>query len=116
MRKRTIKYFCDSIMWYIIYLLPIFAYMLICFNDHNASLSGVMSSLGVDILSDNVIYTSLSSLFGVSGVLPLFGSPDLLMYMSYFVSVWLVHVAVDVLLFIVRWFHELMDNFVSHKE
>ncbi len=115
MRKRTIKYLCDNIFWYTIYLLPVIFALIYWFKTGSSNLSTIMSTGGFSILSTNVIYTSLSSLFGVDGIFPLFQSPDILMFLTYFVSVMIIHLAVDVLLFIVRLAHDWLDGVFGGK-
>lgn len=115
MRKRTIKYLFDNIFWYSIYLLPLIFALIYWAKTGSSDLSTIMSTGGFNILSTNVIYTSLSSLFGADGLLPLFQSPDILMYLTYFVSVMIIHLAVDVLLFIVRIGHDWLDGVCGGK-
>ena len=115
MRKKTISHFFDDLMWYIIYLLPLIAFIVLLTIDKTATLSSAMSSVGLGILTDNVVFTALNGIFGVSGVMPLFASSDILLYFSYFICVWLCHLAVDVLLFLVRYAHKLMISFGGDK-
>ncbi len=117
MRKRTISCLFDNIMWYLLYLLPLVVYLFVVIRTGNLlSLSSAMNTAGLGILESNVIFNSLNSLFGSAGVMPLFVSTDLLLYFSYFISVWLCHLAVDVLLFIVRLAHKFMDCFGGAKD
>lgn len=112
MRKKTISYLIDNIFWGLVYILP-----LICFGIVLAqsgivgSFSSVCSQLGFGIFADSPIYLGLDALFGATGIFPLFASADLLLFGSYFVSMWLLHIAVDVLLFIVRLAHHYMSAF-----
>ena len=115
MRQKTIKCLCDNIMWYLLYLLPIFAFGILLATGTATTLSSSMSLFGLDVLNTSVIYTSLDGLFGSAGTLPLFNSPDLLLYFTYFISIWLCHIAVDILLFIVRWFHSLLEGGSKHE-
>lgn len=99
-------------MWYLLYLLPIFLWIVVSIRSVEiVNLSSAMSTLGLDIFTNNIIYTNLCSIFGANGILPLFNSPDILMFMSYFVSVFLIHLAIDFLLFIPRladkWLNKL---------
>ena len=111
MRKRTISNLCDNIMWYLIYLIPIFPMLILIFKTGSAiTLSSAMSSIGFDVLTTTPVYTALDSIFGSAGTLPIFVSPDVLLYMSYFVCVFLIHLAVDFLLFIPRICHKWMTK------
>lgn len=112
MRKKSINNFFDSALWYLVYMLPLVCFVLLLFKTGNpVGLGECMSSCGLGILTDNVVYTALNSIFGTGGVLPLFMSADILLYFSYFICVWICHLAVDILLWIVRYAHKLMDNF-----
>lgn len=115
MRKRTLNCLFDNVMWYLIYLLPLIAFGILLINNPSITLSGAMSSVGLGVLTDNVVFTALSGIFGTGGVLPLFVSADILLYFSYFICVWLCHLAVDVLLFLVRYAHHLMECFGGDK-
>ncbi len=112
MRKKSINNFFDSALWYLVYMLPLLCFVLLVSKTGQlVPLAECMSSCGLGILTDNVVYTALNSIFGASGVLPLFMSADILLYFSYFICVWICHLAVDILLWIVRYAHKLMDNF-----
>lgn len=112
MRKKSINNFFDSALWYLVYMLPLVCFVILLFKTGQPlGLAVCMSSCGLGILTDNVIYTALNSIFGAGGVLPLFVSADLLLYFSYFICVWLCHLAVDMLLCLIRYAHSLMDKF-----
>jgi hypothetical protein len=102
-------------MWYLLYLLPILSFGILLATGTATTLSASMSIFGLDVLSSSTIYTSLNGIFGSTGVFPLFNSPDMLLYFTYFISVWICHLAVDVLLFIVRWFHSILDGGFKHE-
>lgn len=115
MRKKTINCLFDNVLWYLVYLLPLIAFGILLIGNSATTLSSAMLSVGLGILTDNVVFTSLNSIFGSGGVLPLFVSGDILLYFSYFICCWLCHIAVDVLLFLVRWAHSLMSSFGGDK-
>ena len=115
MRKRTIKCLFDNIFWYLIYSLPLLLMLLHWFKVGTIDISNVFAISGLSLLSDNVVFVGLSNLFGANGVMPLFASDGLLLFLSYFVICWLVHLAVDVLLFIVRLAHSWLDGFLGGK-
>ncbi|MBE5735422.1 MAG: hypothetical protein E7361_03145 [Clostridiales bacterium] len=112
MRKKTINHFFDNLMWNLLYLLPIICFIIsINTSGQLISFTDCMTSCGFGILTDNIVFVALNSLFGVGGILPVFVSTDLLLYFSYFICIWLCHIAVDVLLFLIRYAHKLMDSF-----
>ena len=117
MRKRTINYLFDEIMWYLIYLLPLFLYLLLIVRTGNmVDFAETFSSFGLDVVSDNIVFSSLSSIFGSNGVMPLFSNTGILFYMSYFVNVFVIHLAVDFLLFIPRLAHKWLNCLWGNKE
>lgn len=129
MRKRTMLIVIDKLMWLFILLLPVIAYFLqplgysIGGGTALSGLSGnainmptfadLLSQFGIN--GDNIVYTSLQDLFGSDGIIHLFYTDSaLLLYFSYFISVELVHLAIDFLLFIPRlaqkWLHILTKD------
>ena len=122
MRKRTIANLVDSFFWLLVAILPIVLYLITCFSYKltNATDSVVgflpfMKSLG--LVDSGLIYKSLSDLFGTGGILPLFSAENnaILVFLSYFVSVEIVHLAVDFLLFIPRIWHKYMNTFTQNE-
>ena len=115
MRKKSIKCLFDNFMWYFIYMLPLFFAILHWFKLGTIDLASIFTLGGFELFADNIVYTSLSSIFGSAGIIPLFSGTGLLMYLSYFIICMLIHLAVDVLLFIVRLAHNWMDGIVGGK-
>lgn len=118
MRKRTILNLADNVFWLIVALLPLILYLVqFCAYDLTSvttfdSFASFMSGFGIN--TDSIVYTSMSDLFGTSGILPMFDSTSAsapLMYLSYFVMVQIVHLAVDFLVFIPKLCHKWMDKF-----
>ena len=122
MRKRTIANLVDSFFWLLVAILPIVLYLITCFSYKltNVTESVVaflpfMKSLG--LVDSGLIYKSLFDLFGTGGILPLFSAENnaILVFLSYFVSVEIVHLAVDFLLFIPRLAHKYMNSFTQNE-
>lgn len=115
MREKNIKLMADTFMWYLLYLLPLFVMLLAIFRTGTiVSIDSVFTSLGLSIFNDNIILTTLTDIFGVGGVFPLFTDNGILIYGSYFVCVYLIHLAIDFLLFIPRLFENLADKFTKN--
>lgn len=110
MRKSNCLCFFDIILWFLIYSLPLLVILFCSFKGDIVSISSAFSSLGLNVVSDNIVYTALVDLFGSSGVLPLIADNGILLYFSYFIICNIVHLAIDVLLFIVRLSHEFLEN------
>ena len=82
MRKRTIKCLADTIFWYALYFLPIIVLLITSIHNPITSVSNVINTLGLNVLQDNIVFTSLSSIFGIGGVLPFFQSTDILLFFT----------------------------------
>lgn len=115
MRKRTIKCLFDNIFWSVIYMLPLIFAIIHWFKIGVIDLSSVFALGGFELFADNIVFSSLNSIFGASGIVPLFADSGILMYLSYFVICMIVHLVVDVLLFIVRLAHNWMEGIVGGK-
>lgn len=118
MRKRTINHLSDSIMWYLIYLFPLLVILMgVFYNNtpmtfYNEFLSWFNLSTG------NFVYDALEDLFGTGGILPLFTGnwSFFISYATYFISVMLLHLAVDFLVFIPRLAHKYMNCLTNTEE
>ena len=82
---------------------------------HNpiTSISSVISTLGLNVLQDNIIFTTLSDIFGTGGVLPFFQSTDLIIFFTYYICVYLLHLLVDFVIFIPRLAHKWLNHFTQ---
>lgn len=110
MRKKTIKCLFDNVFWYVVYLLPIGLMLIYWAKTGAVSLSGAMTSAGLGVLVQNPIFDALNGIFGTGGVMPLFSSPDIIMFVSYFASCFLLHLFVDVILLLPRLCHKWMSG------
>lgn len=122
MRKRTIANLVDSAFWFLVSILPLALYLITCLSyklksstDTLTAFLPFMKNLG--LMDSGIIYNSLSDLFGTTGILPLFSADNnaILLFLSYFVSVQIVHLAVDFLLFIPRLAHKYMNTFTQNE-
>ena len=111
MRKRNVNYFFDTVFWYLLYFLPVGAYLISLACNNVFDLAKFFNLFGFDFVSNNIILNSLSSLFGADGILPIFNNIAPLYIFTWFVCTFLVHLAVDFLLFVPRLAHKLMDEF-----
>ena len=119
MRKRTINHLADTIFWYLIYFLPVICYLLYMLVEPGTGVSTVLSfgdffeSIGIGFVSDNIVITSLQSIFGSTGILPLFSTDTPFIIFSWFICTFICHLAVDFLLFIPRLAHKWMNKFTQ---
>lgn len=117
LRKRTISNLADQIFWLLVALMPLvlygiqfLAYELTAVSSDLPTFLEYMQNFGLSTTS--VCYTALQELFGSTGVLPLFASGDnaVVLFLSYFVTVQIVHLSVDFLLFIPRLSHKWLEK------
>lgn len=122
MRKSKILFICDTVFWYIVYFLPVIMYGIYLIH---ASESGTVLNidtffstvLSTSIITTNPVYQVLISLFGVDGILPIFTTNAfILVILSYFASMVIIHLCVDFLLFIPRLCHKWLDMYCKGVE
>lgn len=128
MRKKNILLIVEKIMWGLILLLPVLYWLVSPIGysiGGGTALSGLSGSaitmigfgdvLGnFGITTSNIVYTSLSDLFGSSGVLPFFSvNSSMLLYLTYFIIVEVCHLVVDCVVFIPRLAHKWMNKYTS---
>lgn len=118
MRKRTINTIADTIFWYVIYFLPVLVYLLYLVAEpaSDASLVSFTScfdAVGLGFVADNVVISTLKEIFGIGGILPLFSTDLPFIIFAWFVCTFIVHLAVDFLLFIPRIAHKWLNKFTQ---
>lgn len=112
MTKKNVMRVIDTLFWLSIALFPLLVYCLQSINATSViSLSSFMTDLGFGISTNNIIYTTLNTIFGVGGgMLELVSDTGILLYGTYFITIMLLHFIIDMLLVIVRWGHGLLDK------
>lgn len=114
MRKRNFNFYFDKLFWAVIVLLPIFILLLSWFRlgTTQVTLTSVLTGMGVS--NNNVIYSTLVSIFGEGGsAFNLFTATDIYYFATYMVGIELLHLLVDFLLFIPRLCHKFMHKFTQ---
>lgn len=118
MRKRNITKVADTIFWYSLYFLPILTSIICLLNGsdtywtHSVNLTffdfmdGFFAHFGIGFFP---IYDSLSSLSNVISV-DWAGNETILLFFSWFVSMYILHLFVDFILFIPRIAHKWMKD------
>lgn len=122
MRKRTIINIADQLFWFIIACLPLLVYLVQHLAYELTSASDTLPTFlafmqGFGISEQSIVYTVLAQIFGFDGILPFFTEDNntVLLFLSYFVTVEIVHLAVDFLLFIPRLCHKWMEALTQNK-
>lgn len=120
MRKRNIPILIDSVFWLIMWLLPVLFYL---FNylSYDISSSGISIAAFSDFIVSNfgisdssIIYTTLITIFtdnNYLGVIDSTISNSLILYVIYIFFIELIHIFVDVILFIPRFAHNFIAKF-----
>lgn len=110
----------DSLFWWLVKLLPLVLFVCAVYGFYRnggTALWREFSSFmaGFTFLdSTNPIYTALYGVFGADGVFPIFSSGNaLLQYLSYIVVIDILHIMVDVLVFIPRLAHKWIGKAVQ---
>lgn len=118
MRKKTINHLADTIFWYLLYFLPVITYLLYLVGAPTELLSiqGFYDHIGLNFVADNILVSSLTDLFGASGILPFFSTSTPIIIFSWFIGVYITHLAVDFLLFIPRLCHKWLKTFTNNED
>lgn len=118
MRKKTVKCVADTIFWYGLYFLPVLGYLLFLLAEPSTGTSVMSFSAWIDsadFFSGGVVYDVLDSIFATGDYG--FQLPDgIIVFFSWFVSVYLMHLAIDFLLFIPRIAHKWLNCFTRGEE
>lgn len=112
MKKNTFHYIVEA-GWLFLALLPLFVYLATARASGTPdTFISLMSEKLNFITTDNIIYTTIKSIFGTGGIMPVL-QDGMTMYLTYFCIVEIVHLLVDVLVFIPRLAHGWLDAFVK---
>lgn len=120
-RKKTINHVADTIFWYVIYFLPVILYLLFILAEPSNTTSVInfstfLDNVGIGFVADNIISSTLVSIFGVGGILPLLSTNVPFEIFTWFISMFIIHLAVDFVLFIPRIAHKWLKGFYKEDE
>lgn len=110
MRKKTIDFLFDNIFWYVLYALPLLLYLVYSFNNVPIDISQFFTTIGFNLTTNNIIFDTLNSIFGVNGVLPLISDTNILLIFGWFITIHLFHLLVDFILFFPRLCHKYFEK------
>lgn len=117
MRKRIVNHIADTWFWYLLYFLPVLAFMLYLFSVNGSvdlmSFGSFLDTLGFGFIADNTIVSLFSSVFGQGGILPIFSNNDVFIMFGWYVAVYLCHLCVDLVLCLPRIGHKFLDKFTK---
>lgn len=119
MRKKTIKYGIDKILWLFLMLLPL---LLFAIQAHHFGIESMtildvfQSSLGFD-LTDGIIVDAVNAFIGPNGYVPLIDSINIIpYYIQWLCIVVIVQLVYDFLMFIPKIAHKYMHKFTQDEE
>ena len=114
MRKKNFAFALDNLFWFFVYLLPVIGWLLSLFKfDTPVVFSSFMQEFIVAIDVNNIFISSINGIFGTGGILPLFDTSvnaGIIYFLSYFVTVYFIHIAVDLLMLLPRMLMHAMDK------
>lgn len=120
MTKKTYKYIWEF-AWLLVQILPLIGYLIAIRSNVQVN-EGLMTfntfmyeALGFFGGEGSIIEKTLTQVFGAEGIMPIM-SKNLICYVTYFISVEIIHLIADVLLFIVRMAHKWLDGFISKTQ
>lgn len=116
MRQKTINFLFDKVMWYVLYFLPIILLIITSVNGTPTSISNMLTTIGIDISTSNIIYTTFVDMFGQGGLFELFINNDIFIYITYFIGLYLLHFVIDISLFIIKLTRKWLDNVIGGVE
>lgn len=81
--------------------------------SYDFSFEAFVNSMGFEFATDNFIVTTLEDMFGAQGVMPLFNDTAPFIIFGWYICVFIVHLMVDFLMFIPKFAHKWMEDFVG---
>lgn len=125
MRTRKISntrfsYKLDKLFWFFVQIFPLLCFAVFCIagaRGENVSLptfNSFLLKIGINYQQGNVFYTVLAQLFSSGGVFPLFAdSGGIVLYLTYVLTMEVLHVCFDVIVFIPRLAHKWISKAVQ---
>lgn len=110
MRTKTVEMVIDRGYWALLLLLPLLAYLIM---NHHGSATYIQVMSQFNISDTNFIYLGLAQIFGTGGTLEFFDTTttnSTLLYMAYFVGLELIHIFVDVILYVPKLCIAILDK------
>lgn len=81
--------------------------------SYDFSFEEFVESMGFEFATENFIVTTLEDMFGAQGVMPLFNDTAPFIIFGWYICVFIVHLMVDFLMFIPKFAHKWMEDFVG---
>lgn len=103
-----------KILWYVIYALPLLAYLFALWGGVSVAFNEIVSQFALPFM-DSVIGQSIQGLLGTNGTLPLLND-TVLNYCNYFVGCQLLHIVLDVILFLPNVLQKMFEKLDKERD
>ena len=118
--KNRFSYKLDKLFWFCIQIFPLVCFAVYCIAGTRGSevvvptFNSFLIKLGLNYQQGNVFFNVLAQLFGSKGVFPLFvDSGGMVLYLTYVLTMEVLHICFDVLVFIPRLTHKWISKAVQ---
>lgn len=118
--KNRFSYKLDKLFWFFIQIFPLLCFAVYCIAGTRGqevivpTFNSFLVKLGFNYQQGNIFYSVLAQLFGSMGVLPLFvDSGGIILYLTYVLTMEVLHVCFDVMVFIPRLAHKWISKAVQ---
>lgn len=118
--KNRFSYKLDKLFWFFLQIFPLLCYCVYCIAGTRGNevivptFNSFLVKLGFDYMQGNIFYDVLAQLFGSAGLFPLFvDSGGIILYLTYVLTIEVLHVCFDVLVFIPRLSHKWIEKAVQ---
>ena len=123
MRKRNLSYLIDKLFWTLVLITPLLFYTFYMlsyrFTDDTMQVVGfadyIINTFGINTSGD--VYVAFLDIFSSADFLGVLnsGNNSLVLYMVYMFIVELIHVVYDVLVFIPRFAHKVVEKMTEES-
>jgi len=118
--KNRFGYKLDRLFWFFIQIFPLMCFAVYCIAGTRGgevvipTFVSFLTKLGFDYRQGNIFYSVLAQLFGANGAFPLFvDSGGVILYLTYVLTMEVLHICFDVLVFIPRLAHKWISKAVQ---
>lgn len=118
MRKRLVNHIADTGFWYVLYFLPVLAFLIYMFSLESGAVTLIgfnefLQAIGFSFVLDNPLSSIFADIFGANGLMPIFQTNDIFNIFAWYISVYLCHICVDLFLLLPRITHKFMNKFTK---
>ena len=118
--RTRFSYKIDKLFWFFIQIFPLVCFTVYCIAGTRGSevvvptFNSFLIKLGFNYQQGNAFYNVLARIFGPNGAFPLFvDSGGVILYLTYVLTMEVLHVCFDVIVFIPRLAHKWISKAVQ---